>query len=30
MEADNPPPLLFIAGFYLFIIAIFEIMLSAV
>ena len=30
MEADNPPPLLFIAGFYLFIVAIFEIMLSAV
>tara|TARA_B100000900_G_scaffold198252_1_gene167993 strand:- start:6456 stop:6761 length:306 start_codon:yes stop_codon:yes gene_type:complete len=30
MEADNPPPLMFIAGFYVFIIIIFEILLGAV
>jgi len=30
MEADNPPPLMFIAGLYLGIIVIFEILLSAV
>ena len=30
MEADNPPPLLFIAGLYVFIIVIFEILLAAV
>ena len=30
MEADNPQPLLFIAGLYLFIIVIFEILLNAI
>lgn len=30
MESDNPQPLIFIAGLYLFIIVIFEILLAAV
>ena len=30
MEADNAPPLVFIAGLYIFIIVIFEILLNAV
>ncbi len=30
MEADNPQPLVFIAGFYVFILFIFEVMLSAI
>jgi len=30
MEADNPQPVMFIAGLYVFIIVIFEILLAAV
>ncbi len=30
MEADNPPPMMFIAGFYVFIIIIFEFLLGAI
>jgi hypothetical protein len=29
MEADNPPPLVFIAGLYISVIVMFEILLSA-